>query len=66
MNRPFLLTLLALLWNLGSVRSLGAQDLVITNVVVEACGGVVTSPRALVVRSGVGVFSGHVGSLRGG
>src|SRR4029077_118098 len=39
---------------------------VITDVVVEACGGVVMSPRALVVRSGVGVFSGHVGSLHCG
>jgi hypothetical protein len=39
---------------------------VLPNVVVEACGGFVVGPRALVVVGWVRVFPGHVGSLHGG
>jgi hypothetical protein len=39
---------------------------VLPNVVVEACGGFVMGPCALVVLGWVRVFPGHVGSLHGG
>jgi imidazolonepropionase-like amidohydrolase len=52
MNRRFLLALLALLWNLGSGRSVAAQDLVITNARIIVGNGTVINQGSIVVRSG--------------
>src|SRR5712692_9206813 len=52
MKRRHSLTLFVLLWNLGSVRSLAAQDLVITNARIIVGNGTVINQGSIVVRSG--------------
>jgi imidazolonepropionase-like amidohydrolase len=52
MKRRVSLTLCALLWNLGSVRSLTAQDLVITNARIIVGNGTVITQGSIVVRGG--------------
>src|ERR1700682_1003109 len=52
MKRRFSLTLLVLLWNLGAVRSLAAQDLAITNSRIIVGNGTVINQGSIVVRGG--------------
>jgi imidazolonepropionase-like amidohydrolase len=52
MKRRLALTLCVLVWNLGSVRSLAAQDLVITNARIIVGNGTVINQGAIVVRGG--------------
>ncbi len=52
MKRRFSLTLFVLLWNLGSVRSLAAQDLVITNARIIVGNGTVINQGSIVIRGG--------------
>src|ERR1700682_4725326 len=52
MKRRFSLTLLVLLWNLGAVRSLAAQDLAITNARIIVGNGTVINQGSIVVRGG--------------
>jgi imidazolonepropionase-like amidohydrolase len=52
MKRRLALTLCVVGWNLGSVRSLAAQDLVITNARIIVGNGTVINQGAIVVRGG--------------
>jgi imidazolonepropionase-like amidohydrolase len=52
MQRWFLLTFLVVLWHLGSVWSLAAQDLVITNARILIGNGTVIERGSIVVRGG--------------
>jgi len=52
MRRGFSLTLCVLLWNLGSVPSLAAQDLSITNARIIVGNGTVIAQGSIVVRGG--------------
>jgi imidazolonepropionase-like amidohydrolase len=52
MKRHHSLTLFVLLWNLGSVRSLAAQDLVITNARIIVGNGTVINQGSIVVSGG--------------
>src|SRR5712692_9835841 len=52
MKRRHSLTLFVLLWNLGSVRSLAAQDLVITNARIIVGNGTVINQGSIVVSGG--------------
>jgi imidazolonepropionase-like amidohydrolase len=52
MKRRLALTLCVVGWNLGSVRSLAAQDLVITNARIIVGNGTVINKGAIVVRGG--------------